>query len=120
MRRNRDDKRVLYSPRNNSGRDYKRPKTNKPPHQRRRGKTNRITVFVIILALIAFVIGAGAGISLTFDDGDEGPQWHNVTEEMTTNLTGDEKVYFDEDLDQVDFNNNETLTELNITKEPSY
>lgn len=78
-------------------------------------------LLVIIVALAAFVIGAGIGISLSFDDGqDDGPHFENVTKEMTTNLNDTEPIVFDEEADDIDFNDNETLTELNVTEEPSY
>ncbi len=73
----------------------------------------------MILALVAFVIGAGIGISFTLDDGPDGPHWQNVTNEMTTNVS-QEPVYYDIEEDRVDFNDNETLEKLNITSEPSY
>ena len=85
-----------------------------------KSKRSGITVFLMILALIAFVIGAGIGISLSFDDGDDGPQWVNVTKEMTSDLNNSEPVVFDSEVDSVDYNDNETLSELNITNEPSY
>ena len=74
----------------------------------------------MILALVAFVIGAGCGISMSFDDGDDGPQWENVTKEMTTDLNDTEPFYYDDELDNVDYNDNETLSKLNVTTEPSY
>ena len=136
MRRKKDDKRVLVSPRdarkNNSRRQkIRRPINNSRNNSRNYNRNNTrnkrkrsgLTVFLMILALVAFVIGAGIGISLSFDDGsDDGPHWVNVTEEMTTNLNDTEPVYYDSSLDDIDFNSNETLTELNITAEdmPSY
>jgi hypothetical protein len=63
----------------------------------------------MIVALIAFVIGAGIGVSLSFDDGnDDQPQFENVTKEMTTGLNDTEQVYFDKEVDDVDFNENVT------------
>ncbi|OED01053.1 hypothetical protein A9505_02435 [Methanobrevibacter sp. A27] len=73
----------------------------------------------MILALVAFVVGAGMGVSLSFDN-DDGPHWKNVTEEMTTNLNETDNFTYDEEVDGVDFNSNETLTELNVTVKPSY
>ena len=64
----------------------------------------------MIIALLAFVIGAGIGISLSFDDGgdDEGPHYENVTKEMTSNLNETDTVYYDKSTDAIDFNENET------------
>lgn len=122
MRRKEDDKRVLISPRDISQNKPKRQiRRNPRNNQRKQRKRSGKTIFLLILALLAFVIGAGIGISLSFDDGsDDGPHWVNVTKEMTTNLNDTEPVYFDSELDDVDFNSNETLTEFNLTDEPSY
>ena len=123
MRRKKDDKRVLVSPRDTRRSKSSRRQTRRAPQRnvRQKPKRNGITVILVILALIAFVIGAGIGISLSFDDGnDDGPRWINVTEEMTTNLNDTQHVYYDTELDDVDFNDNATLTELNVTTEPSY
>ena len=127
MRRKKDDKRVLVSPRDNRQKNSRRGKirrtrSNPMPYNAPKNKSKRsgITVFLMILALIAFVIGAGIGISLSFDDGDDGPQWVNVTKEMTSDLNNSEPVVFDSEVDSVDYNDNETLSELNITNEPSY
>ncbi len=70
---------------------------------------------VMIIALVAFVIGAGIGVSLSFDNGteDEGPHYENVTKDMTSNLNDTEDVYFEKNVDDVDFNENQT-SQLNI------
>ena len=34
-------------------------------------------MFLVILALVAFVIGAGMGVSLSFDDGDDGQEYRH-------------------------------------------
>ena len=124
MRRKKDDKRVLISPRENRKKTSRRQKRMKStPRTRNNHKRSRRTVFLMILALVAFVIGAGIGISMSFDDGnDDGPHWVNVTKEMTTNLNDTEPVYYDSEVDDVDFNSNDTLTDYNITAEdmPSY
>ena len=54
-------------------------------------KNDRIIVVFMIIALIAFCIGAGIGVSMSISDdggGAENNTTHveNVTEEMTTNL----------------------------------
>lgn len=123
MRRKKDDKRVLVSPRDTRKSKSSRRQKRRVPQRnvRQSPKRNGVTVVLVILALIAFVIGAGIGISLSFDDGnDDGPRWINVTEEMTTNLNDTPHVYYDTELDDVDFNDNATLTELNVTTEPTY
>ncbi len=74
----------------------------------------------MIIALVAFIAGAGFGISLSLDDGSDEPQVVNVTKEMTTNLNNTTPVVYDEELDDIDFNDNETLAEFNITETPSY
>ncbi|WP_405266821.1 hypothetical protein [Methanobrevibacter sp.] len=122
MRRKKDDKRVLVSPRDNRQKTSRRQKRMKPTRNAgNKHKRSGRTVFLVILALVAFVIGAGIGISLSFDNGSsDGPHWINVTEEMTTGLNETEPVYYDSNLDNVDFNSNDTLTKLNVTVEPSY
>ena len=131
MRRSRDDKRVLRSgngrqpdsrQNNRSGRKLlprrqNRNKsrsypvnTRKPRNPKRKKKSNGKLVLVMIVALIAFVIGAGIGVSLTFEENtvDEGPHYENVTKEMTSNLNNTEDVYFDKTTDGVDYNQNDT------------
>ncbi len=132
MRRKKDDKRVLVSPRDARKKNSRRQKIRMPSsnsrnnnrnNSRNKRKRSGLTVFLMILALVAFVIGAGIGISLSFDNNnDDGPHWVNVTEEMTTGLNDTEPIYYDSELDDIDFNSNETLTELNISAEdmPSY
>ncbi len=122
MRRKKDDKRVLVSPRDNRQKTSRRQKRMKPTRNpKNQHKRSGRTLFLVILALVAFVIGAGIGISLSFDNGSsDGPHWINVTEEMTTGLNETEPVYYDNNLDNVDFNSNDTLTKLNVTVEPSY
>ena len=133
MRRKKDDKRVLVSPRdahkkNNKRQLIKRNRNNRIRHSNkygnnvRRSKTSRITIILMVLALLAFVVGAGLGIFWNLDSSsqDDGPHWINVTEEMTTNLNETEPVYYDASVDDVDYNSNQTLTELNVTEEPSY
>lgn len=125
MRRKKDDKRVLRSGngrQNNSKRKFRRKKNNfnsrpvmsrNPPKRRNRQKrkTSGFLVLIMIIALAAFIIGAGIGVSLSFDDGDSGddaPKFENVTKEMTTGLNDTEDVYFDKSVDGVDYNENQT------------
>lgn len=136
MRRNKDDKRVLRSgngqqnkskrfrrvnnnSRRNSQNRFSRnsrrfapnnPYTNHPRRVRKKKKANKTLVFLMVLALVAFVIGAGIGVSLSLDDGvDDGPQYENVTKEMTSNLNQSDQVVYDEDYDRIDYNENGTL-----------
>lgn len=76
----------------------------------------------MILAIVGFVIGAGIGVSLSFDDdGDDEPHVENVTKEMTTNLNQSEPVIYDKDVDTVDYNSNQDVEEYNLTETaPSY
>ena len=109
--RNRGPSRPPRGPRRNNARNFgpnRPPLNNRGVKQKR--KANKTLVFLMVLALIAFVIGAGIGVSLSFDDGgDEGPHYKNVTKEMTSNLnSNDDDVYYDYDADTVDFNENDT------------
>lgn len=65
----------------------------------------------MIMILLAFVIGAGIGVILSFDKGveDTNNETHieNVTVEMTTNVNHTEPVTYDE-ADAVDYNENQT------------
>ena len=119
MRRKKDNKRVLVSPRDTRRQNQKRQMRRNPPKKKK--KSSGITLFLMIFALLAFVIGAGIGISLSFDDGhDDGPHFENVTKEMTTNLNDTEPIYYEKDVDDLDFNDNQTLEEFNVTEPPSY
>ena len=139
MRRNKDDKRVLRSGngrkpnsrqknRNNRKLLPRRPVRNiapsyprnygnprNPRNPRRKKKSSGKLVLVMIVALVAFVIGAGIGVSLSFEENtvDEGPHYENVTKEMTSNLNSTEDVYYDKTADGVDYNQNET-SQLNV------
>lgn len=127
MRRKQDDKRVLRpgnGRQNNSKRrirrsnkrnSFNRPLMSRGQSNNRRPKRQRkrsgAFVFMMIVALVAFVVGAAVGVSLSFDNDttDEGPHYENVTKEMTVNLTNDtEQVYFDQESDDVDYNENGT------------
>ena len=131
MRRKKDDKRVLVSPRDNRNAN-KRQKIRRNRNKRirnannynntsKKSKTSKITMFLMIFALLAFVVGAGLGIFWNLEDNNhDAPHWINVTEEMTTNLNDTEPVYYDASVDNVDYNNNQELEELNVTIEPSY
>ena len=131
MRRKKDDKRVLVSPRETRKKANKRQllgnrnrrirNANNYNNNVKKSKTSKITLFLMIFALVAFVVGAGLGMIWNAEDNThEAPHWINVTEEMTTHLNDTEPVYYDASVDDVDFNSNQTLTELNATSEPSY
>ena len=124
MRQNKDDKRVLRSGngrqsnasrriirRNNKNNFNARPVMSRDPVNRRKKKrkTSKTLMIVMIVALIAFVIGAGIGVSLSFDNGDDDnqPQFENVTKEMTIGLNDTKDVYFEENVDDVDYNENQ-------------
>ncbi|WP_292818414.1 hypothetical protein [Methanobrevibacter sp.] len=69
----------------------------------------------IILVLVAFVVGAGIGVSLALGIGeDDGPQYENVTVEMTNNVTKN-STDFDYVYDAIDYNNISDREEFNIT-----
>lgn len=86
-------------------------------------KRSRKTVLLVILVLFAFIVGAGIGILLSFDDGTgdvkNETHYENVTVEMTTNLNKSKGVVFDES-DRVDFNQNKTSQILDVEKNPYY
>ena len=76
------------------------------------------------LVLIAFVVGAGIGVIMSFDDGTDNntneTHIENVTVEMTSNLNNDsDHVYYDEG-DQVDFNENKSSEILGADENPYY
>ena len=125
MRRKKDDKRVLRSGKG------KNNNTRRPPHMRNRQnkksattKTSGKTVGLMIFVLVAFIIGAGIGVVLSFehDAPEVKNETHveNVTVEMTTNLTNKtDQVTFDE-ADAVDFNENKSSELLGAEDNPYY
>ena len=122
MRRKKDDKRVLRAGNGRDTRNNRRNRTKRSfglsnnrqsspyTRQKKQKKRSRRTVFIMILVLLAFVIGAGIGVMFSFDDGsEEVNETHveNVTVEMTTHLNETDEVIFEE-ADNVDFNENQT------------
>lgn len=121
MRRKKDDKRVLRSGngrQNTSKRKFRRSKNkfnnrpsmprsqmNRKPKQPR--KSSGMLMFLVILVLVAFVIGAGIGVYLSFYDSSNEPHFEDVTEEMTKNINNTSVVY-DKDVDGMDYNENGT------------
>ena len=140
MRRKKDDKRVLIPGnsqrhasnrnkskglfgRNQNSRNSRRTQINRNPryNNKPKKKRSRIALFLMILAIVGFVLGAGMGISLSFDDGgDDEPHIENVTKEMTTNLNDTEPIVYDSDVDSVDYNSDYDVEEYNLTETPSY
>ena len=141
MRRKDDDKIVL---RRGNGRDTKKRRSPTSIIKRNNGrsrsrntyrgrndnwnrnrtpkKRNGKTVLIMIIILIAFIVGAGIGVVLSFDNGDtteNETHVENVTVEMTTHLNESEDVVFDES-DAVDFNENKTSEILDADKNPYY
>ena len=141
--RKKKDKRVLKSPRSANTRNNKRIRrrnSNRPPQNnqrfgrnsnprnnerirmrnapnvpRKQKKASKTTLIIMVIALIAFVVGAGAGISLALGGGDEhAPQFENVTVEMTSNLSDVDEVYFDSN-DSIDFNDASYIRQNNLT-----
>ena len=140
MRRKKDDKRVLIpgnsqkhaSNRNKNKRIVGRNQNSRNNRNNRINRNNRyndkpkkrsrLTLLLMILAIVGFVVGAGIGISLSFDNGsDDGPHIENVTKEMTTNLNDTDSIVYDSDVDAVDYNSNQDVEEYNLTEAaPSY
>ena len=78
-------------------------------------------ILLLVIALAAFVIGAGCGVFMEFEQSNNStPEYENVTVEMTTNLNETPDFYYDKDLDGVDYNNQEDLNKLNITNETQF
>lgn len=118
MKRKRNDKQVLI-PRNNR-QQSKRQRRNNPPlrsggrkikNQRRKQKrSGGLMILIVVIALLGFVIGAGIGVSLSLDLGDDTNETHqvvNVTKEML-NKSSNQEIYYDSE-DAVDFNKNQSL-----------
>ena len=115
-RRKKNKRMVLKSPRDNRH----------PRHMQQRrlpkvkaGKTSKTTMLLMIIALVGFVVGAGIGISMALGDSsssDSGEvQFENVTVEMTTDLNNTTSDIYDEELDDIDYNNKEDISQYNLT-----
>lgn len=142
MRRRKDDKRVLragngrnnkrnlrapnlgFKSRNNNSRRNRpvRPPNNRVKKQKKRsGKT----VLLMVIILMAFVIGAGMGVLMSFDDGTDDSsnnETHveNVTKQMTSNLSNRTDYGYFDDADAVDFNENQTSELIGVNDNPYY
>lgn len=81
-----------------------------------RRKNDGKIVLILIFVLVAFIVGAGIGVTMDLDGGNNDKnETHikNVTVEMTTNLNEtDDAVYYDKEIDGVDFNNKEEVANL--------
>jgi len=124
MRRKKNDKRVLTGIPDNDRRAKQSLKSRHrrqpvPVRQRKQKKNvNKTLIILMIIALAAFVVGAGLGVSIGLDNGEDTnatPQYENVTIEMTSNLNETEEIYFDSELDGVDFNDQQDMANLNLT-----
>ena len=137
MRRKDDDKRVLTGrPDNNNTKSRRRFRNRQNQNQflparqnrqqfnrrnQRQRKANKMLILLLVIALAAFVIGAGCGVFMEFEQSNNStPEYENVTVEMTTNLNETPDFYYDKDLDGVDYNNQEDLNKLNITNETQF
>lgn len=85
-------------------------------------KTSKNTMILIIIALLAFVIGAGIGISMAISGPsdnntvvDDGVTFENVTAEMTSNLNGPNRGFVDDGVYNIDYNSAEDVVEYNLT-----
>ncbi|MBR0271989.1 MAG: hypothetical protein IJQ68_08390 [Methanobrevibacter sp.] len=81
-----------------------------------------IIAFLMILALVAFVIGSAIGITVSIEKHEnetnpqnDTPQIENVTVEMTSNVNNHSDDFnYDYDLDRVDFNENYSVEEYTV------
>lgn len=142
--RKKENKRVLKSPRDSKARNNKRirrrnnnrpiqnsqrfarnnnPRNNERIRKRnsygtpKQSKASKTTLIIMIIALIAFVVGAGAGISMALGSDNDGPHYENVTVEMTSNLSDVDQVYYDDENDSIDYNDVEFIMKNNLTNE---
>lgn len=107
---------------NRNNRQYSRGEKNYNKKKKRSGKT----VLIMIIVLLAFIIGAGAGVFMSFEAANNETannnttHIENVTVEMTTNLneSNDEVVF--EEADAVDYNENESAKILGVEDNPYY
>lgn len=138
--RKQNDKRVLKTRYNNHhnkkqkrGFSYGNRQNNRLPYNdvqsvgfsksKKPRKTSRNTMIIIIIALLAFVIGAGIGISMAINGPsnnntvvEDGMTFENVTVQMTSDLNGSGKGFVDDGVYNIDYNNAEDVAEYNLTK----
>ena len=122
-RRKEKDKRVLKSRYSQPPKQKRRIRNNhrnrNPYRNKKASKTSKTTMLLIILALIAFVAGAGAGVSMAlgaFDDNNATEEVHveNVTVEMTSNLNKSNFSIYD-GYEKIDYNSPNDIAEYNLT-----
>ena len=125
FKRNNNKRNISYSFNNNRyNRQYSR-NNNYNNQKKRSGKS----VLIMIIILLAFIVGAGAGIFMSFEaennatnitnNTTDAPHVENVTVEMTSNLNKSKDVTFDES-DAVDFNENKSAEILGVEDNPYY
>lgn len=138
-KRKKKDKRVLKSRYSKSSNNEQKRRlsfgggqTQRFPHYNVQGngfsqsrkprKTSKNTMILIIIALLAFVVGAGIGISMAISGPsdnntvvDDGVTFENVTVQMTSNLNGSGKGFVDDGVYNIDYNNAEDVVEYNLT-----
>lgn len=117
LRGNKRNTRHGRNDRNNHRQNFSR--NNNKQKKPRNGKL----VLLMILVLIAFIIGAGSGVLMSFEDFNDTQEnethVENVTVEMTSNLNNTTEVVFEE-ADSVDFNENQTSEILGAEDQPYY
>ena len=125
FKRNNNKRNISYSFNNNNyNRQYSR-NNNYNNQKKRSGKS----VLIMVIILLAFIVGAGAGIFMSFEaennatnitnNTTDAPHVENVTVEMTSNLNKSKDVTFDES-DAVDFNENKSAEILGVEDNPYY
>lgn len=125
FKRNNNKRNISYSFNNNNyNRQYSR-NNNYNNQKKRSGKS----VLIMVIILLAFIVGAGAGIFMSFEaennatnitnNTTDAPHVENVTVEMTSNLNKSKDVTFDES-DAVDFNENRSAEILGVEDNPYY
>ena len=126
FKRNNNKRNISYSFNNNNNYNRQYSRNNNYNNQKKRsGKS----VLIMIIILLAFIVGAGAGIFMSFEaennatnitnNTTDAPHVENVTVEMTSNLNKSKDVTFDES-DAVDFNENKSAEILGVEDNPYY
>ncbi len=133
---NQNNRRSSFKRNNNHNRQYSQRNDgyNRQHSQRNNGYNNQNkpsgkTVLIMIIVLLAFIVGAGAGIFMSFEAGNnatnatnnttDAPHVENVTVEMTSNVNKSDDMTFDES-DAVDYNENESAEILGVEDNPYY
>lgn len=114
LRKKKNERQILRSPRDNAS--SRRRKRRSPP--KKPSKSSRTTVLVIIVVLVAFVVGAGMGVSLAlgvFDEHNDTQHYKNVTDEMTSGLNKTNHSIYDEP--KIDYNDQNDIAEYNLSND---